>query len=326
MMEFLKNAPIILEKIANAQNVLLISHERPDGDSFGAALALSHYLDRIGKRHTHFAPSPAAPYFQFLPRAERMVCDYKSISLADYDVVITLDCGSIKQTNIHDDLICLRDEDNGKCLINFDHHASNDLFGNHNLVLTSASSTSEIVYRFFEFHHIAVDRDMATCLLTGLITDTGNFTNGATTKESLRIASELVHSGAKLAEITQHVIQNKNIAALQVWGNVLSRLEINPKLGIAYTVILKSDLEGRDLSADAVDGITNFLNNLESVRAVMVLREEEGGIVKGSLRTTRDDMDMNALAQQFGGGGHKKAAGFKVKGRLEQTPDGWAIV
>lgn len=324
-MNFSRNAATIHQKIANAQNILLISHERPDGDSFGAALAIAAYLDREGRKYTHFAPTPAAPYFQFLPRAERLVCDYGTLSLQDFDVVITLDCGSITQTNIHDDLICLRDEDNGKCLINFDHHASNDSFGTHNLVDTGASSTSEIVYRFFELHGIPVDRDMATCLLTGLITDTGNFTNGATTKESLRIAAQLMRSGAKIETITRHVIQNKNVDALQIWGNVLSRLEIHRDLGIATTVILKTDFEGRDVSEDAVDGITNFLNNLSSVRAIMVLREQEGGIIKGSLRTTRDDVDVNELARHFGGGGHKKAAGFKVKGTLKEVAGKWYI-
>lgn len=325
-MSFALHARSIDAALRNAHNVLLISHERPDGDSFGAALALSAYLDRIGKPHAHFAPTPAAICFRFLPNAHRLICSYEKIDLADFDVVITLDCGSIKQTKIHDDLLCLRDEENGKCLINFDHHASNDLFGNLNLVDTTSSSTSEIVYRFCEQANISIDKDMATCLLTGLITDTGNFTNGATTTESLRIASELLSKGAKLDEITRHVMQNKNVAALQVWGSVLSRLEINHELGIAYTIILRSDLLSRNLSDDAIDGITNFLNSLDQVSVVMVLREVDDGMIKGSFRTTKDDIDVNKLAGYLGGGGHKKAAGFSVRGKFVETTEGWKIV
>lgn len=316
----------IVNRIHDSHNILLISHENADGDSLGAALALAHYLEEQEITFTHFTPSPIASYFQFLPKAENLRYGKESINLDDFDTVITLDCGGLSQTTIEDELIRYRDEVNGKTLINIDHHASNEEFGNHNLVLTSASSTSEIMYKLMEKHNIPISKHMATCLLTGLVTDTMNFTNGATTDDSLKIASELLIQGAKMKEITKHVIQNKNILSLKLWGKILERLQIDEDHGVAYTVILQKDIQDSGVEESAIDGLTNFLNNLENVDVIMVLKESTDGFVKGSFRTTKDTVDVAKIAQKLGGGGHKKAAGFRIKARIEEHPDGWELI
>lgn len=323
--EVKKHGPRILDRIRRGHHILLISHERADGDSLGAALALAQYLDIQGKEVTHYTPTEISPYFSFLPRVEKLVYDINDDVLKKFDTIITLDCGSITQTCIPESLCTIRDDETAACLINIDHHASNDHFGNENLVMTTSSSTSEVVYKLLELEQASITRDMATCLLTGLITDTGNFTNGATTEDSLRIASELMKCGAQMKDITKHVIQNKNIASLQVWGKVLSRLEFVPEYKVAYTIIMQNDLQGEELPDGAVDGLTNFLNTLDNVDVIMVLKEDKDGHIKGSFRTTKPDVDVSAVAQKLGGGGHKKAAGFKFKGALLPTDAGWEI-
>jgi len=316
-------APQILAAINNANHILLISHEKPDGDTLGASLAMSKFLERQDKGHKHFCADQPASYFNYLPNIENIIYDYNLINLADYDLIITLDCGDIKRTRIEDDLIKYKEK---FLLINIDHHESNDLFGNYNLVVTNASSTSEIVYKFFDFHKIEIDKYIATSLLTGLITDTMNFSNAATTNDSLRIASILLKKGARVNQIIRQISTNKNLNTLKLWGNVLARLQLNKKYNFAYTVITKNDLAENNISSEeARDGLANFLSMIDDVDFIVVLTEEDNEIIKASLRTTKDDVDVAKMANAFGGGGHKKAAGFTTKGKLIKTATGWQV-
>jgi phosphoesterase RecJ-like protein len=149
-----------------------------------------------------------------------------------------------------------------------------------------------------------------------------NFTNAATTTESLKIAAELVTAGARLNQIISNINQNKNLDALKLWGDLLSRVEYNFEYNFAYTLITKQDLKDHQLSPDGVDGLASFLSNLQDVDFVMVLTEEENNLIKGSLRTTKDEIDVSKLAQDLGGGGHQKAAGFKLtKPKLDNQAD-----
>jgi bifunctional oligoribonuclease and PAP phosphatase NrnA len=319
------NAPQILAAIKNANNILLVSHEKPDGDTLGAALAMSRYLDKENKEHLHYCADQPAAYFNYLPKIEKIITDYDKIELSNHDLVIALDCGDIKRTRINDDLIKYKNA-NEIILINIDHHASNELFGHHNLVIPETSSTSEIIYKFFAYHKIDLDKYMATSLLTGILTDTMNFSNAATTENSLKIASELLNQGARVNQIIAKITKNKNFNSLKVWGKVLTRLEFNSQYNFAYTVITQKDLKENQVSAEeAQDGLANFLSTINDVDFILVLTEEENQVIKASLRTTKDNIDVGKMAQAFGGGGHKKAAGFKTNGKLVKAADGWRV-
>ncbi len=322
-MPYKTNARQILTAISGANHILLISHEKPDGDTLGASLAMSKFLEKEKIVHKHFCADKHAPYFDYLPKIENVINDYKEINLADHDLIITLDCGDIRRTTIHEDLNLFNDK---TIIINIDHHESNDLFGHHNLVVTNASSTSEIMYKFFEFHQIKIDKYMATSLLTGIITDTMNFSNAATNNDSLKIAATLLKRGARVNKIISQVSGNKNLNSLKLWGTVLARLQLNEQYNFAYTVITQKDLQENKISAEeARDGLANFLSMLNDVNFILVLTEEENEIIKGSLRTTKDNVDVAKMANAFGGGGHKKAAGFTTKGKLIETTTGWQV-
>lgn len=321
-MPYKSNAPQILDAINNSNHILLVSHEKPDGDTLGASLALAHFLTKENKKHKHFCPDKPADYFSFLPKIENIIHDYDLINLTDHDLIIAIDCGDIKRTGIADDLYKIKDTIN---IINIDHHQSNDFFGHYNLVITNASSTSEIIYNFFNFHKIKLDKYIATNLLTGILTDTMNFTNAATTQESLQIASELLKAGARVNQIINQISKNKDFVALRLWGKILSRIEYNPQYNFAYTVFTKQDLAEHNIKPEAVDGLANFLSNLQDVDFILILNEEDNNLIKGSLRTTKNNVDVSKLAAKLGGGGHKKAAGFKINGQLIKTSDGWQI-
>jgi len=322
-MPYQQAAPKILEQIKKSDHILLISHEKPDGDTLGSSLALAHYLEKENKKHSHFCPDLPPSYFNYLPKIEKITTDHNLIDWSGHDLIITLDCGDLKRALIAENLEKIK---NKRFIINIDHHQTNAYFGHYNLVVPQASSTCEIIYKFFELNSIGIDKYMATSLLTGILTDTMNFTNAATNHESLKIASSLLTKGAKVSQIISQISQNKNIQSLKLWGEILYRLEFNPQYNAAYTVITKNDLKNKKISIEeARDGLANFLSNIQGVDFIMVLAEEDNNIIKGSLRTTKDDVDVSKIAESLGGGGHKKAAGFKIKGQLAKDEKGWYI-
>ena len=168
---------------------------------------------------------------------------------------------------------------------------------------------------------------MATCLLTGIITDTGNFTNNATTKKSIESASKLLSIGADFEGIAKANIYNKTIDILKLWGLVLKRIVLDKELSMVTTALFQKDLEKLNLRIEDAEGISNYLNNLSAeIKFSLLLKDNGLGKVKGSLRTTREDIDVSKIAQAFNGGGHQKAAGFEVAGRVVLNNNQWQII
>jgi phosphoesterase RecJ-like protein len=193
------------------------------------------------------------------------------------------------------------------------------------IVHTSASSTSELVYRYLHDSRVAVSPTMATALLAGVVTDTGGFQNLATTLESFDVAGELMNHGANLRKVVTATMRNKSVGTLQLWGRALSRLEHDPATGIVSTALTQNDFLECNVGRESTEGVANFLNVLGEGSVVLVLREEERGMVKGSYRTKQPGIDVRVLAKEFGGGGHVKAAGFSVRGTIEKGAHGWTV-
>ncbi len=315
----------ILAEINAASYVMLVMHQKPDGDTAGAALALAHYLDTIEKPHTCFCIDELSPGLRFLPGAHKVTTDERHWhpETAGFDLVIVLDAGDLKYAGVADYIDAL--EHNHK-IINIDHHATNAGYGHHQLVITDASSTCEIVHDLLDSID-ALNKEMATCLMTGLVTDTGCFTNLATTASAIDTAGKLLLKGVNMKQITDRTMQNRNASTLKLWGRALERLHRDPN-GLVTTVIRKSDIEECGADTEAVEGVANFLNSLDDetdAKAIMVLTERGDGIVKGSLRTTHPLMDVSKIATLFGGGGHTKAAGFTIAGQIVEKDGRWLI-
>jgi bifunctional oligoribonuclease and PAP phosphatase NrnA len=313
----------IQQKLSAAGKILLVAHRKPDGDTLGATGALFLHLKKIGKTVNLFCVDAAPANLNYLPGVNDYFHDKQKLNLNDYDVIVALDCGELKQTGI-EDILSQRSSTN--FFINIDHHFTNDNYGDLNLVNPTASSTSEIVYDYFKMLKIEISKDMTDSLLTGILTDTTYFSNGGTTIESVKAASDLLSKGAGIKQITAQIVRNKNIATLKLWGKVFSRLMYDKERQIATAVVTQEDFQESGATPEAIEGISNFLTNLEDARLIMVLMQIEDNIIKISLRTTRDDVNVAALAKQFGGGGHKKAAGCTVAGRLIMEEKGWKII
>jgi phosphoesterase RecJ-like protein len=309
------------EALKKAKRVLIIAHRKPDGDTLGAATAMLRHCRRQGIPADAFCLDEPPRQYAYLPGTEEFTTD-PAVFGRGHDVVAVFDAGDLRYAGVDAHVAAMRPK---PAILNFDHHVTNERFGDVNVVDVKASSTAEVVYGFCMTCGVDIDRDMATCILTGILTDTGNFTNPATTGGSLEAASDLMRRGAKIQEVASQLVRNKPIDALRLWGQVFSRLKFNRELGVASTAILASDLDAGDVEEEHVEGIANFLNTFLDAKVVLVLKEMPGGKVKGSFRTA-EDVDVSVPAKMLGGGGHKKAAGFTMAGKVVETDKGWQVV
>jgi len=310
----LQAAKQIYQRLNQAKKVLIIPHQHPDGDALGSAGALKDWLITNGTPVEVFCATTASARWHFIPHAINVSTDSQHFQNKEIDTVVVLDSGDLRYAGV-DKLLA----GHGAQIINIDHHATNEKYGHTNMVMTTASATCEILFYFFKHNGIRVSPTMATALLTGIITDTDNFTNGATTTAALLVAGELLRHGGNLNLINTHYVRNKTLNSLKLWGVALSRLVKDENTGITHTFVKQSDLVENNVGESEVDGIANFLNNLDGSKISLVLKETTDGKIKGSLRTTVEGVDVAEIAKRLGGGGHKKAAGFTVDGTVEDA-------
>lgn len=304
----------IRDHLLQARKTIIVPHQNPDGDAIGSATALLEYMKQNNRPAEIFCATPINQKFSFIPHSHSLKDNESIILDPNTDTIVVLDSGDLRYAGI-EHLI----RSHNATIINIDHHPTNEKYGHHNMVITSASSTTEVLYHFFKYNNYPLNRNIATSLLTGLITDTDNFTNSATKTDTLTIASHLIHLGGNLNLINAKTVKNKNIQVLKLWGVILQRLHKHPEHDIAYTFIKQKDLAEHKISETESDGIANFLNRLDEARIILTLKETDTGKIKGSFRTTKDDTDVSKLAKKFSGGGHKKAAGFTTEGTVESV-------
>lgn len=303
----------VATRLQQANNILLISHIAPDGDTLGSMLGLKIALTSVNKKVTCFCADQIPSIFSFLPQISSVK---QEVLLGDFDLIVILDCGDCNRTGISDRIKELSKIKNK--IVNIDHHPKNDLhkIAKYNYVDYTASSVAEIIYELIKLMRIKIDKDIALCLLCGLYTDTGSFKHSSTTPKTLKIASALLQKGARLKKITQNVIANHSIAALHLWGIALKRLKINRKYGIAVSTITRDDLQTCSASDDDVSGIVNMINTVPQAKIALFLFQKDAHTIKASIRTEDNNINLTKLAQLFGGGGHRKASGFAFAGKI----------
>ncbi|MDP2625245.1 MAG: DHHA1 domain-containing protein, partial [Candidatus Peregrinibacteria bacterium] len=235
----------------------------------------------------------------------------------DYDLIVTVDTGDLQQLGKFY-------EENTDLfyrvpVINIDHHASNSEFGTINWVEITASATTQMLLPLIRKLEDKtgvqlLDEDIATLLLAGIVTDTGSFQHSNTTPQAFNVAAELLALGARQQEIIKHVYKTKSLPTLKLWGEVLSKIQFAKDYRFVWSTVTQKDLEatGADME-DAGAIIDELLNNAPGAEVVILLKEKEGTLVSGSVRTTTKEVDASAIAGLFGGGGHKRAAGFRIK-------------
>jgi len=216
----------------------------------------------------------------------------------------------------------------GLPILNIDHQPYNTLFGQVNVVEPDKSSVAELVYDLFKFANWRISPDIATCLLTGIFTDTGSFMHSNTKESTLRAAAELMHKGARPATVAKHTYKGKSVAGLKAWGKALENAYYDPVRKIIYSVITAQELE--DLGnppQGSFEGLVETLNKVPEAQYALFLKQE-GDTIKGSLRSDpHKGVDVKKIASLFGGGGHMWASGFSVAGKLVRNEQGkWQVV
>ena len=236
---------------------------------------------------------------------------------SNFDLIIVLDSADLEQIGrIYEqssDLFF------SAPVINIDHHASNIFFGNVNLVDITAASTTEILFEVIQKmekieNKKLITEDVATLLLTGIITDTGSFQNPNTTPKSFDIAAELIDFGARQQEIIQRIYKTKKVSTLKLWGHTLSKIKVDPVYRMVWSTITKNDLDEVDAVPEESDGIIDeLMSNAPGAEIILLLKDNLDGVISGSLRTTSANIDASKIAELFGGGGHLQASGFKLQ-------------
>ncbi len=309
----------ILERLRTARTVLLGTHEHPDGDAIGGELALMHALRLQGKQVTAYIPDPAPEFLSFLPGFEELTTTPPDP--AAFDVVVLLDYTQLYRTHLE---AAVKAHPNTICI---DHHYDNKGEATINLIVPEAAATAQILTELFQSTGIPITRDIATCLLTGIFTDTGSFMHDSTSPEILQLASDLMSKGARLAHIAHETYQKKDLPSLRIWGRALSRVMVSETTGAAVSVITMQDLEECGATLDDLSGVVNLLNTLPQSTFAMLLAEYEPGKIKGSLRSEpQKHVDVSKIAARLGGGGHKLASGFEVEGHLVEQDGVWRVL
>lgn len=308
------------EMLARAESVLIFTHKNPDTDAIGSTMALAKYLKEKGKEPKIFLPKPLAGNFFYLKEAVAIIGENELIR-NNFELIIGMDCSNLDWSGAEKFLEQKKQE--GSFFINIDHHP-NSGYADINIVDTKSASTSLVLYKIFKRWGIGIDVNLATKILAGIVADTNSFSNSATSTEAYGAAGELLALGAQYNYIINKIQKNEHDGWFGLWARLLSRLTKNDKIKLAYSVVLPEDEQLGDGSV--LDGATNFLSNLEGMRLAMVLKESLDGEIKVSMRAIDKEIDVGQIAHYFGGGGHSKAAGFSVKGRLEREGNYWQIV
>lgn len=319
-----ENFESAFQRIKEAKKILLVTHDRPDGDALSSSCALIDILKGLNKPFIAYCLDEPPPQFSFLPHIEEITANREGFDFAGFDLIIALDCANANRTNIQKELLSRQPN---QFTIEFDHHPKVDDYSDLELRYPWASSTAEVIYYFIKSNKIKFSKNLANCVLTGILTDTGNFLYPSTSEKAVKIASEMLIYGARFPKIMESTWRNKSLPAMKIWGKALNNLKVNRKYNIAYSVLTMEDMAESGATDEELEGIAGFLSNLEEVNALLLLREEKEGRIKGNLRTAKPDIDISYLANFLGGGGHPKAAGFSANDcKLEKTDSGWRLI
>ncbi len=294
--------------VDSAQRILLVSHEEPDGDALGSMLALKISLEGIGKQADIFSLSEIPESFKFLPGAESV----KSRLEGAYDLIWGLDYGDLKR---------LETISSGCCptppTITFDHHILANQTGLINIVDQAYSSTCEIVYCFLVVNNLKITKEIATCLLAGIFTDTWSLRHQSATANTLKIVGDLLLKGAYLSKIVKLTSRNNIYIKSKVWGKALGSIFFHSEYGFVSCFLSRQEFIECRATADDISGLSSLLCSVPEAKFSLVLSENQPGRICASLRCNGngDNFDVSKIANIFGGGGHRMAAAFKTEAK-----------
>lgn len=311
------------ELLNTADKIVIIPHKNPDGDAIGSTLGLHYFLSLIGKESKVMVPNDFPKFLKWIPGAKDILIyeyqtDYCKNLIAAADVIFTLDFNDFSRTGeVRKEL-----ENTKAKFVMIDHHQQPSGYAEITYSDTSMSSTCEMVYTLVDAFGLAekITPEMATCLYTGILTDTGSFKYRSTTSKTHRAIAQLIDQGAQGTLISQQIYDNNAPSRLKLLGIALNNLVIMPEYRTAFITMSQAELDTHNYAKGDTEGFVNYGLTLEGIIfAVIFIENKEEGIIKISFRSV-GDFSVNKFARNhFNGGGHDNAAGGRSELSLEQT-------
>lgn len=296
---------VVGEKLNRAAQVLMVTHIRPDGDAIGSLLGLGLSLQNAGKQVQMVLDDGIPPSLRHLSGCEQI----RRVPEGAFDLIVALDCSDISRV--------------GKALngyrapdVNIDHHVTNEFFGSYNLVDLSASATAEMLAEYLPRWQFPITKEIASALLTGVITDTLGFRTSNVTSKTLRLAADLIDHGAEISELTMRSLVERSFEALRFWGAGLKQMEREGP--IVWTILTQEDRINAGYSGRDDADLISVLSTVKDASVAIIFVEQPNGSVKVSWRA-QPGIDVTRVAMLFGGGGHPAAAGAEVPGKLDEV-------
>ena len=300
----------ILEQINQAEKIVILTHENPDGDAIGSSLAMYHALKDYGKNPDLVIPEHPR-VFDCLPG----INEIKTQSdIEHYDLAISLDCATIKMLNGFS-----KYDENAHVKVCIVHHSTNTMFGNYNYVNPAAPACAQILLVVLEYFGIEITKEIGTCILAGIITDTGGFKYQGVTAETFEFVAWLLNKGVDVSKVYRQVLQTKTKSNFELNRIASDRIEFFENGKIAYTYITKEDEEKVNAENGDHEGIVEIGRDIEGVEVSVFIRQTSKGC-KISLRSN-DYVNVSDACMVFGGGGHPRAAGCTIQGTIEQAKE-----
>ena len=309
--------------LATPKKIAIIPHRSPDGDAMGSTLALYHYLLKLGQQPVVIAPNEFPEFLAWLPASDSVLIyeqdkEATATVINDSEIIFTLDFNALHRTGDMEVVL----KASSAIFVMIDHHQSPDSYAKYTYSNTAFGSTCEMVYNFIVGlgHKTYIDKTIATCLYTGIVTDSGSFRFASTTSLTHRVAAELIDLGIENGKIHNNLFDNNSFESLQLLGRALQNMRIRPELKTTYITLSQQELDSFNYVKGDTEGIVNYGLAIKGIvfTAIFIEHREEN-IIKISFRS-QGDFDVNRFAREhFNGGGHINAAGGKSYQSLEDT-------
>ncbi len=300
----------VIKAIQKAGSALIVTHTDPDGDAVGSMLAMYLALKASGKKVTMYCRDKVPQIYRFLPQSARVK---HSLGRGKFDLAVAVDCGGENRVGKKINLKALAHK-----IINIDHHPDNTEFGDINLI-ENISSVSEILFNLFRKMNIRISKDIAACLYAGIMTDTGNFRYDYTTARTFDVAAFLARAGADISRIAMAVYESKTKSSVKVLGAAMYRLETTKSGKVAWTVLPRKLMDSIGAKSEDLTGIVDQIRSIKGVEVAVLFREEGDGI-KVNFRS-KFKVNVSDIAKKLGGGGHIRASGAILNGKLEDAKE-----
>ena len=301
----------ILKQIQKAEKIAILTHESPDGDAIGSSLAMKLIIEKLEKTADVIIPEYSR-LFNFLPSAEEIM---KDSEIKKYDLAISVDCATLKRMAKKEYF------ENAKSTIVIDHHGSNTMYGDLNYVNPVSPACCEVLAGMLKYYEIDITRDIGTCLMTGIITDTGGFRYVGITPETFEFTADLIRQGVNVPDIYKRTLNTKTRANFELTKRVMDRMEILEDGKVTFTYMNKKDEEEVGAEPGDHEGLVEIGRDIEGVEVSIFIRQKENEEAYKISMRSGNKVNVSDICFLFGGGGHPRAAGALIQGNVEQVKE-----